>query len=78
MNDQSMTISIIVIPSVIHQGNDTRAPNVTFIPVCAQRQAPSEAPLLVLPGPLPRGLITNQLFFAAACEPKSNVLFDQK
>lgn len=44
MNDQSMTISIIVIPSVIHQGNDTRVPNVTFIPFCAQRQAQSEPP----------------------------------
>lgn len=42
MNDQSMTISIIVIPSVIHQGNDTRVPNVTFILFCAQRQAQSE------------------------------------
>lgn len=44
-----MTISIIVIPSVIHQGNDTRVPNVTFIPFCAQRQAQSEPP----PDPLP-------------------------
>lgn len=26
-----MTISIIIIPSVIHQGNDIRVPNVTFI-----------------------------------------------
>ena len=76
MNDQSMTISIIVIPSVIHQGNDTRAPNVTFIPFCAQRQAQNEHPLLL--SPLPKGLITNQLLFAPACEWKSNVLFDQK
>lgn len=39
-----MTISIIVIPSVIHQGNDTRVPNVTFIPFGAQRQAQSGDP----------------------------------
>lgn len=69
-----MTISIIVIPSVIHQGNDTRVPNVTFIPFCAQRQAQNE-PLLT---PLPKGLITHELLFAPACEWKSNVLFDQK
>lgn len=77
MNDQSMTISIIVIPSVIHQGNDTRVPNVTFIPFCAQRQAQSEPPP-PLHTPPPKGLITHQLLFAPACEWKSNVLFDQK
>lgn len=69
-----MTISIIVIPSVIHQGNDSRVPNVTFIPFCAQRQAQNE-PLLTRH---PKGLITHQLLFAPACEWKSNVLFDQK
>lgn len=48
-----MTISIIVIPSVIHQGNDTRVPNVTFIPFCAQRQAQSDPLLPASPSSLP-------------------------
>lgn len=39
-----MTISIIVIPSVIHQGNDTRIPNVTFIPFCEQRHTDRAPP----------------------------------
>lgn len=56
-----MTISIIVIPSVIHQGNDTRVPNVTFIPFCEQRQAQSEHPNLL--APQPKGLITHRCFF---------------
>lgn len=55
-----MTISIIVIPSVIHQGNDTRVPNVTFIPFCEQNQAQSEYPQP--PPPLPKGLITHRCF----------------
>lgn len=37
-----MTISIIVIPSVIHQGNDAHVSNVTFIPFCEERRAERE------------------------------------
>lgn len=71
-----MTISIIVIPSVIHQGNDTRVPNVTFIPFCEQRQAQSEHPQ---PPHSPTKRIDYTLMlFAAACEWKSNALFDKK
>lgn len=33
MNDQSIVISIIVSPLVIHQANDTRVPNTTFMQV---------------------------------------------
>lgn len=66
-----MTISIIVIPSVIHQGNDTRVPNVTFIPFCAQRQAAPPSPPLLSPSltltltlpSIQKGLITHRRFF---------------
>lgn len=72
-----MTISIIVIPSVIHQGNDTHVPNVTFIPFCEQRRARSEHSRP--PHSPTEGLITNQVLLfgegAPACEQKSNVLF---
>lgn len=74
-----MTISIIVIPSVIHQGNDTHVPNVTFIPFCEQWRARSEHSRP--PHSPPEGLITNQVLLfregAPACEQKSNVLFEE-
>lgn len=39
MNDQSIVISIIVSPLVIHQANDTRVPNTTFMQVWAEEIA---------------------------------------
>lgn len=71
-----MTISIIVIPSVIHQGNDTRVPNVTFIPFCEQRQAQERAP--PASSPPTKRIDYTPMLFAAACEWKSNALFDKK
>lgn len=56
-----MTISIIVIPSVIHQGNDTHVPNVTFIPFCEERRARGEHSRP--PHSSAEELITNQLLY---------------
>lgn len=56
-----MTISIIVIPSVIHQGNDTRVSNVTFIPFSEERRAQREHSRP--PHSSAEELITNQQFY---------------
>lgn len=39
MNDQSIVISIIVSPLVIHQANDTCVPNTTFMQVLVEEIA---------------------------------------